>query len=74
MFASKPGVSRSNHGDAAPQIAQGQGGAALFEVLIPNDPSLPGLTLFVQCLVPDLGVNAANLTVSNAGEIVFGAK
>ena len=50
------------------------GGMATWELPIPNNPALIGLTFYTQALVFDFGVNLLGAVVSNAGEGVIGAR
>ncbi len=59
--------------DAAFPVAN-PSGTAQFDLPIPNDPSLVGLTFFNQALVLDPGVNFFGAVVTNAGEGVIGPK
>ena len=48
------------------------GGVATWAIPVPNNPSLIGLTFYVQGVVIDLGVNPGNAILTNAAEGVIG--
>ncbi len=50
------------------------GGVATWEIPIPNDAGLVGLTFYTKALVFDFGVNPLGAVVSNAGEGVIGVR
>ena len=54
------------------QIVGASNGTATWNWQVPGDPRLFGLSLYQQGIALDLGVNAAGLTVSNAGTAVVG--
>ena len=47
------------------------GGSASFTAGIPNDPTLRGLTLYLQGAVVDAGANPLGLTLTNGGRAVL---
>ena len=48
------------------------GGVATWAIPVPNNPSLIGLSFYVQGVVIDFGVNPGNAIVTNAAEGVIG--
>ena len=50
------------------------GGTATWEIPVPNNPDLIGLTFYTQAFIFDFGFNSLWATVSNAGEGVIGAR
>lgn len=63
-------------GRVSPEVVQALGGAsnvATFALAVPNQPSLIGVTIYQQALVPDPAVaNAAGMVVSDAVRAVVG--
>ncbi len=51
-----------------------QGGAAVWEIAVPDDVSLLGSEFFLQTLVIDQGANPGNAVMSNAVEAQFGLR
>ena len=50
------------------------GGSATWTIAIPDSGLQVGSRLYVQAAVTSPGANAAGIVVSNAGELVLGAK